>query len=43
MELRSQKKTDDQAQGMKGKKKMEVMKEKEVEAEPETNEPAGDE
>ena len=37
------KKTDDQAQGMKGKKEMELMKEKEVEAEPETNEPAGDE
>ena len=37
------KKTDDQAQGMKGKKEMELMKEKEVEAEPETNERAGDE
>ena len=37
------KKTDDQAQGKKGKKEMELMKEKEVEAEPETNEPAGDE
>ena len=37
------KKTDDQAQGKKGKKEMELMKEKEVEAEPEANGPTGDE
>ena len=31
------KKTDDHSQGMKGKKEMELMKEKEVETEPEKN------
>ena len=42
MELRSQKKIEDQAQLMKGEKEMEHKKE-EVKVEPETNEPAVDE
>ena len=37
------KKTDNQAQGMEGKKKIELKKRKEVKAEPEANEQAGDE